>query len=60
MEAKYKPGDIVLTRVKIKSVTHTDEGKTTYSCRPVSGAGYSAMELEEGDIRGISEDKLTD
>ena len=54
----YKPGDLVLVAAKIKSRTDTDGEGITYVVKALSQS-YSSMSIEEADIKGKFEEKLT-
>ena len=54
----YKPGDIILIRAKIKSITEDDAGKVTYKVMQIEGNIYSTLEVCKDDIRGHMEEHL--
>ena len=55
---KYKPGDIVLARVKLTSRTEEEDGKVTYKAKPLHATSSWSTEITEDDIRGVVTDKL--
>ena len=57
-ERKYKPGDLVLVRAKIKSITENDSGEVTYKVSGLNAGAYETMNITDEDIRGCLQEKL--
>ena len=55
----YKPGDLVLVAAKIQSRKEDISEGITYTVKALSQS-YSSMTVEEGDIKGNFEEKLTE